>query len=143
MGMYLALGQPWALAGKGSIVFLANTLAGFGVQALIKGPAVYEFDLLSCNERFLSFLATHLPQLGLNNIPQSLWQRLHAKLSSQVFDAAEHFTYAVDEDAMCVVGGSGGIAKEADIFLLDHAITVKCARLLIDVIDVIDVVDGD
>ncbi len=43
----------------------------------------------------------------------------------QTFDAGERFTYAVDEDSMCVVGGEGGISKEEDIFLLDHAITCK------------------
>ena len=42
-----------------------------------------------------------------------------------MFDANEHFTYAVDEDEMCVVGGEGGITAEQDIFVLDHAITAK------------------
>lgn len=44
---------------------------------------------------------------------------------AQVIDANERFTYAVDEDAMCVVGGPDGITAEEDIFVLDHAITVK------------------
>jgi hypothetical protein len=27
---------------------------------------------------------------------------------------------------MCVVGAEGGIQAESDVFLLDHAVTVKC-----------------
>jgi hypothetical protein len=47
-------------------------------------------------------------------------------ISMQTYDANERFTYAVDEDAMCVIGGPDGITAEEDVFILDHAITVKC-----------------
>jgi hypothetical protein len=45
--------------------------------------------------------------------------------SSQVFDAASFFSYASDGEEMCVVANESGIAAESDIFILDHAITVK------------------
>ncbi len=45
--------------------------------------------------------------------------------SSQVFDAASFFSYASDGEEMCVVANESSIAAESDIFILDHAITVK------------------
>jgi hypothetical protein len=123
---FLVVGQHWPLAGKGSLVLLSNILAGFGAAVLTRGLDVMEFDLLGCTSEYLAFLATHLPQLGLNNIPQKLWKPLFDKLTAQTFDASEFFVYAVDEDSMCVVGAEGGIQAESDVFLLDHAVTVKC-----------------
>lgn len=128
---FLVVGQNWPLSGKGSLILLSNILAGFGSAALAKGLGVLEFDLLECSSEYLSFLATHLPQLGLNNIPQKLWKSLFDKLVGQTFDASEFFVYAADEDSMCVVGAEGGIQAESDIFLLDHAITVKCVSVFV------------
>jgi hypothetical protein len=57
---------------------------GFGKAALLSGPGTFEFDLAACEPAFITFLAVHLPQLGLNSIPQSLWLPLFTKLKGEV-----------------------------------------------------------
>lgn len=57
------------------------------MSALVKGLGVYEFDLMAAPPQFVVFLANHLPQLGINNIPQKLWSTLYRKLSESVYIA--------------------------------------------------------
>jgi hypothetical protein len=55
-----------------------------------------------------------------------LWTRFGAP--PQDFDASSFMSLGCDGDSMLVVANEAGLAAETQIFLLDHAITVKYVR---------------
>ena len=61
-------------------------LPGSRVRSLPLAPSISEEDrkVVDNVAKLVAFLAVHLPQLGLNSVPQQLWAPLFAKLSEQV-----------------------------------------------------------
>ncbi|XP_064397711.1 tubulin--tyrosine ligase-like protein 12 isoform X2 [Halichondria panicea] len=73
------------------------------------------------------FLHSHGAQL--ERIPQMYWEALHAKLSSEDYDAGGYFTMSCDEEngwRVCV-SNKDGLSKDSpnSVFLVDHAWTFQ------------------
>ena len=59
-------------------------------------------------------------------IPESLWPKLDAKISGQLFDAGAAFSLAEDDsipDGLCLVAARD-IAKHEDVWLVDHMLSL-------------------
>ena len=73
------------------------------------------------------FLGLHGPQLESLGFPSALYGRLEAKLSRETFDAGATFGVVEDEAGQrhVVCTASDGVAKEHDVYLIDHAYSFR------------------
>ncbi|KAG0004419.1 hypothetical protein BGZ65_000413, partial [Modicella reniformis] len=75
---------------------------------------------------YKQFLQIHQHQLA--GIPENLWEPLFQKLGQDLFDAGEylelHYGDPLDKYSLHVKK-EGGLKKHGDIFLIDHAWTIK------------------
>lgn len=72
---------------------------------------------------FNDFLQVHTLLLAASGIPQTLYQRLFDKLSTETFDGGNFFQIELCEDGKQrrLVLSCDAMAKDSDVFLIDHA----------------------
>ncbi|KAJ1973870.1 hypothetical protein H4R34_004930 [Dimargaris verticillata] len=75
--------------------------------------------------RYTQFEQEHRNQFQAINLPEHLWLKLYTKLSNDQFDAGQLFAFAEEDPSplsqYALVLKVDSLAKESDVFLVDHA----------------------
>lgn len=78
-------------------------------------------------ETYEDFTKVHGILLAASGLPESLHRRLFNKLSTETFDGGEHFQIEPCEENRMrrLVLTSDSMAKDSNVFLVDHAWTFR------------------
>ncbi|KAJ1963595.1 hypothetical protein H4R35_007231, partial [Dimargaris xerosporica] len=75
--------------------------------------------------QYAQFEQEHRNQFQAINLPEHLWPKLYTKLSNDQFDAGQLFAFAEEDPSplsqYALVLKADSLAKESDVFLVDHA----------------------